>query len=531
MKKLLLLAALAAVAFGANADGYKIEKVWELSTSSVFNTTGVNINNVRQGFGMNGKFYFNDKNIVDGAIPTIYEVDENGPTGVTFPGGANCGITRDEAGNILVSTATFPGAWGANASIKVINPATGESVEYIVPSACGLSGRCDFLGFAKGNFFEDGEIWLTGKTSADVYTDGVAILTIEDGEVNVDECYRVTNNAITAATMRDNMTVVNYYKDLNGKDAFLYVYRSASINVEKLTLAGETLNCQVISLPGKGACNGTFPFVWDGKEFFLYPTTPNYLNGFAIAALGDTLATVTVEPTVAANMNGYQCNWLNAEVDADGVTIYQYAPGANFTVWRLTKDVPEPKKVYILGEVNDQDWAANAGTEMAYDAENNVYTATVTLDGRGESGENYFSFTTELANDNDEGGWAYIAPFRFGAVSENDFWYDDMYDGQPLGLTYENGQAFRVMNGEYKLTVSLENMTLTIERVNNGLRGDVNKDENVSIADVTALIDYLLSHDATNISLENADCNLDENISIADVTALIDYLLSHQWSN
>ena len=62
-----------------------------------------------------------------------------------------------------------------------------------------------------------------------------------------------------------------------------------------------------------------------------------------------------------------------------------------------------------------------------------------------------------------------------------------------------------------------------------GLRGDVNLDNNVSIADVTALIDYLLSHDPTGISVANADCNLDENVSIADVTALIDYLLSHEW--
>ena len=60
-------------------------------------------------------------------------------------------------------------------------------------------------------------------------------------------------------------------------------------------------------------------------------------------------------------------------------------------------------------------------------------------------------------------------------------------------------------------------------------RGDVNKDGHVSIADVTALIDYLLYEDATGIDLQVADCNLDENISIADVTALIDYLLYGTW--
>jgi hypothetical protein len=51
----------------------------------------------------------------------------------------------------------------------------------------------------------------------------------------------------------------------------------------------------------------------------------------------------------------------------------------------------------------------------------------------------------------------------------------------------------------------------------------------VTIADVTALIDYLLSGDPTGISLENADCNLKDGVTIADVTALIDFLLSGVW--
>ena len=61
------------------------------------------------------------------------------------------------------------------------------------------------------------------------------------------------------------------------------------------------------------------------------------------------------------------------------------------------------------------------------------------------------------------------------------------------------------------------------------IRGDVNKDKAVNIADVTALIDYLLSNDATNIDLEAANCNQDDAVNISDVTALIDYLLSQSW--
>jgi len=58
------------------------------------------------------------------------------------------------------------------------------------------------------------------------------------------------------------------------------------------------------------------------------------------------------------------------------------------------------------------------------------------------------------------------------------------------------------------------------------LRGDVNQDGTVAIADVTTLIDMLLSGAETNTE---ADCNLDGTVAIADVTCLIDYLLSGAW--
>jgi len=53
--------------------------------------------------------------------------------------------------------------------------------------------------------------------------------------------------------------------------------------------------------------------------------------------------------------------------------------------------------------------------------------------------------------------------------------------------------------------------------------GDVNGDGKLSIADVAALIDILLSQTTT----DNADVNGDGNVSIADVAALIDLLLDN----
>ena len=58
------------------------------------------------------------------------------------------------------------------------------------------------------------------------------------------------------------------------------------------------------------------------------------------------------------------------------------------------------------------------------------------------------------------------------------------------------------------------------------LRGDVDGDGNVSIADVTALIDILLSGTAAPAA---ADADEDGTVGIADVTTIIDYLLSGHW--
>ena len=64
---------------------------------------------------------------------------------------------------------------------------------------------------------------------------------------------------------------------------------------------------------------------------------------------------------------------------------------------------------------------------------------------------------------------------------------------------------------------------------NAGLRGDVNGDGSVNISDVTTLIDYLLTGNASGISLSGADCNQDGSINISDVAALIDRLLIGSW--
>ena len=344
MKKLFLILAVAAMSLCASAEGYNLQMLWELNPT----TLGLVTNDCRQGFGMDGKFYINCKTA---DAETVYVIDENGMTSTTYPGGKNCGITRDEAGNIIVSNAAFPTSTWMEATIKVINPATGDVVEYTVPEECGLLGRCDFIGFAKGNMMEDGQMYLTGGNSGtDPFTDGVAIFTVAGGEVDIDNCYLAS---VSPTVSTQTSTVVNYYQDLNGEDAMVHAYRSGPPS--KLTWDGDNFAKAAIVLPAfngnaKGACNGIFPFIWDGKELFIYPLATNYRDGWAVAEAGAEAPIVGFDFTAGANPNAFQANWLNAEVDEDGVLIYQYMPGLCLRVFRLTKEF-EPEG--LRGDVDD----------------------------------------------------------------------------------------------------------------------------------------------------------------------------------
>lgn len=618
MKKLLLFAAMAAVALGASA-GYTIKKLWSYDISSI------NASNARQGLGMNGKFYINER-----TESTIYIYDQTGLKG-TMTGSPNMTITRDEAGNIIYSNVAFPGNWGLGATITVVNPLTEETKTYQIPEECGALGRCDVLGTAKGNMMEDGELYITSNTSGTA----IAKLVITDGAVNTDESYNPDCGNVTTSTT----TPIYAYTDLEGNDALLYYTRTT--NPVKLLPDGDNYAGSAFGLPSRGSTMSVFPFVWDGKELFLYNYKPtgygDYLDGVCVAEAGASQPIVSVLPTVTTTLAaGLAINWLWAEVDADGVTIYQYypstndAPGAHISVYRMTKtpdytvasnilgnwtidpannmtlgddgkytltlenveipanylieykvtsngtwwpagdnatyqitnagyytlvftfdletgnvslvatktgDIHYTGDVYIMGEVNSNGWQTNVGLQMTRDEENNIYTATITTEGKNIDpndgiGYNYFSFTKMLSEY--ENDWNTIAPYRFGAVTEGgDFLVTNEQLNKELSLEM-NGDphAFKIPAGQWNLTLSVDSMTLIIEKVvPAGKRGDVDNNNIVDINDVTRLIDVVLGKDV-EYHFNNSDCNVEGgngNVDINDVTALINFVLTGAW--
>ncbi len=111
----------------------------------------------------------------------------------------------------------------------------------------------------------------------------------------------------------------------------------------------------------------------------------------------------------------------------------------------------------------------------------------------------------------------YRATYFYGTPTED--YYPGVYTSSWGGSMYTELVPFLP-----KATFSVQKSDEPVVK-----RGDVNGDGLVNISDVTALVDYVLSGDATGIVLANANCNGDESVNISDVTALVDYVLNGSW--
>ena len=104
-----------------------------------------------------------------------------------------------------------------------------------------------------------------------------------------------------------------------------------------------------------------------------------------------------------------------------------------------------------------------------------------------------------------------------GMVHVNWGWYGN-YDGYfDIALLDVRGLQF---NSYQDMVINF--MPDTSQAV---IPGDVDSDGNVNIDDVTSLITYLLTNNASQINVANADVDGDGTITISDVTALIGILL------
>ena len=116
--------------------------------------------------------------------------------------------------------------------------------------------------------------------------------------------------------------------------------------------------------------------------------------------------------------------------------------------------------------------------------------------------------------------------------NRTDLWPQGTLDS----LTNYSVPAATVFTGGY-MNKPITGMTVDSEHLVAGfwyirgaaMRGDVDSDGEVTIADITTIIDYILTHDDSVINLETADSDLDGVITIGDILAIIDYILLKTW--
>lgn len=137
----------------------------------------------------------------------------------------------------------------------------------------------------------------------------------------------------------------------------------------------------------------------------------------------DLVGVATVDGVLSApmavsnNQNSFMINKgrykLDFDKDANTLTVSQSAEEVTGFV-----DNGSYPTYYVLGEANGNSWDPTVGQPMET-TDGVHYSAVVDFDGRGDNNENYFSITSALAQNNDQGGWDYVNANRLGPSSNN----------------------------------------------------------------------------------------------------------------
>ena len=254
-----------------------------------------------------------------------------------------------------------------------------------------------------------------------------------------------------------------------------------------------------------GTTNVRTYFVIDGKRYIADGYNPEYYNYYDNTYL-----------LVQSNEYMYlKAGSLDYNIFIDDDYVY------------ICGEQPTGKPWYDYIVLTDKD-----GNEIEKDCS---YRPDIALDKATYGSSNvYFHFKR---TDDDDGWWnPSIRYYYYGA--ENDGMAAT--PGVPFAneLCYNSTNNFSVPAGyHYRIGIYVDSggyylYLLQGDPVQEGdvaKKGDADGDGQVTINDVTTLINYLLSGNASSVNETNADCDGNGKITIDDVTTLINYLLSGKW--
>ncbi len=346
-------------------DIYTFEQEWK--SEAVPKNEGSPFLDFRQGFGQNNQFFIQNKNADTGQKIQIY--DQNGFVRDFAESGLGSNFTKDEAGNMIVRSGRYTRPYHIDKKIRIIKADASQTVDLVLPDDCPTA-RGDHFGFAQGDVFsaQGGKLIITGSNLEYVY-----VIVFKNGAIS--ETHRVqrdfffNNDEYLYFALEDH---INYWKDVNGNSHFLIVHRSeppVDMILDESNWTMHTTQLNTWAYDNYGTCNGTCAFAFNGKNYIMFSTQPNWNDGFAIAELGtndDGTLDGTITNVVARHMNDYTepmggnvssfSNWLNWEPrDSKSIYIYQYFPGYYMARYIFGIKTDETTLDYIVndGEENE----------------------------------------------------------------------------------------------------------------------------------------------------------------------------------
>ena len=187
---------------------------------------------------------------------------------------------------------------------------------------------------------------------------------------------------------------------------------------------------------------------------------------------------------------------------------------------------PARAAIYMVGNTPFGNWNPGNGVEMANQG-NGTYTFTTSI-----SGTVWFVFA-----DGQDSDWSvFNSTYRYGPANGT--------EEVGVGNTYttqksNNNHSYKFTGSgkDYTFTFNLSNLTFSIAEYQEPPMpdpfslsvGDVNADGEVTIGDISALLDIVLGGFANYDTKKRADVNYDNEITIGDVSTLIDILLGGEW--
>lgn len=307
----------------------------------------------------------------------------------------------------------------------------------------------------------------------------------------------VTNDGMSGPTDDSNWAQANYYTSTHDSYLDQYWYGKGS-RVYGLTFNFVAVAAWNILNGFDGSVNSSFEAVESMKFNYLADITSNSIiqdkSKLKVIALLIDRSTgmiinagqTTIMPfgeAVAGDVNGdgvctssditalynyilYNDNnaIVNGDQNGDGVVTASDVTAVYNILLGYTG--PTSENVYVLGEVNGNNWGAATGVKMN-STDGKVFTVQVTTNS-GDYTTSYFALTKALASADDK--WEDIEDKRFGPTNNDpftNFVISDDILGQEIPLVTNDWRAFEAPAGvAYNLTVDLEHMTIVINKVN-----------------------------------------------------------------